>query len=228
MTVSIPNITLKVGMSIDGKIATNKGESQWITNTLCRNNVQQLRHNHDAVLVGVGTTLMDNPSLTSRIPHGKNPIRIILDTSLRTPMNANVVTDGQAPVWIVVNNQVAENKIKQYERLADVKIIQVSSPIIELITLLEYLFQNGIKSILVEGGSQVFSSFIQQRLFNQLILFISPILIGGVNAPALFLGDGFNHLVDALQLKFTSIEAYDDNLKIVATNIAHNKKYEMR
>ncbi len=212
-----PYISLKAGMSLDSKLATVSGESKWITNNKSREDAHSYRHSHDAILVGVGTILSDNPSLTTRLPHGgKNPIRIILDTNLRTPINSQVVIDEIAPTWIVTGARANNDLVAKFAKYPQVRVIKMQTDLIELPKLMTILYEQNIMSILVEGGHAVHSSFIQHKLINQLILYISPLLIGGKDAPSLFAGTGFSSLGESLSLKFQPVEYLDDNLKIVA------------
>lgn len=213
----LPYITLKAGVSLDSKLATKTGESKWITNAKSRSDAYYLRHIHDAILVGIDTVLADNPSLTTKIEGGgRNPVRIILDTHLRIPLNAAVVIDEQSPTWIIVGSAVSQELMLPYLAYPKVQIIQLAQPIISLHELLAELGAREITSVLVEGGNKVLSSFIQAKLVNQLILYISPMLIGGASAPALFENDGFSSLAQALKLEFTETELLDGNLKIIA------------
>lgn len=211
-----PYITIKVGLSIDGKLATKHGESKWITNTQAREDAHYLRHRHDAILVGVDTVLADNPSLTTRIAYGgKNPIRIILDTHLRTPINSKVILEQQSPTYLVLGSAVTQEQIIPYLAHPHVKIMQLSTPIIELNEVLEQLALQKITSLLVEGGGAIINSFLQQKLINQLVVYISPMLIGGVNASAFFQGCGFDSLAESLYLKIVTIKQLHDNVKLV-------------
>ena len=105
-----PFVTLKAAVTLDGKIAAYTGSSKWVTSDAARTDVHHLRSNHEAILVGVNTVLKDDPELTARIPGGKNPIRVILDTRLRTPLDAKVVTDGKAPTWIFTGKTIDKEK----------------------------------------------------------------------------------------------------------------------
>lgn len=213
----LPYVSIKAGMSLDGKLSTTHGESQWITNSKSRADAHYYRHTHDAILVGIGTVLADNPRLTTRLPEGgKNPIRIILDTSLRTPENALVITDSSSPTWIVTGNLVNTDEENKFANFPHVKIINLPSPTINLQLLLMVLAENGVTSILVEGGNRVISGFLDAKIANQVILYISPILLGGLEAPTFFAGEGFAHLSDGLNLAFDKIEHIDDNIKIIA------------
>ena len=203
-------------MSLDAKLATHTGESKWITNEEARADARKLRHTHDAILVGIGTILADNPALTTRIAAGNNPLRVILDTHLQTPLVAQVVNDEVSPTWIFVGSSVAQEQIVKYQQFSQVKIIQMPTVTLNVLHILNELSQVGIKSILVEGGNKVISSFLQAKLLNRLVMYISPQLIGGNNAMSFFVGEGFSHLANTLKLKFEHIEWLGDNLKIVA------------
>jgi diaminohydroxyphosphoribosylaminopyrimidine deaminase / 5-amino-6-(5-phosphoribosylamino)uracil reductase len=212
-----PYITLKCGVSLDAKLATSNGESRWITSLGARLDAHNYRHTHDAILVGVSTVLADNPKLTTRLPNGngKNPIRVVLDTNLRTPLDSHILTEDGSRTWIVVGSQVDEIKIIKYKSLG-VEIVQMPTPRIDLQQLMLILGQRQITSLLVEGGHTVHTSFIQAKLFNQVVLYISPLLIGGITAPQFFAGTGFVHLKDAINLEYVSTELIDGNLKIIA------------
>lgn len=211
-----PFITLKAGMSLDGKLATVTGQSKWITNELARSDAHKYRHTHDAILVGVNTIIADDPALTTRIVGGgKNPIRIILDTHLRTPLTSQVLTDKQSPTWIVVGDGVSLDKITQYQNSAT-KIIQMDTPDISINQLVKMLADRGVTSILVEGGHKIHTSFLMAKQVNQVVLYVSPLLIGGEQAAMFFAGKGFASLDLALKLEFSEIIKLGDNLKIVA------------
>ncbi|MCC2625682.1 MAG: ribD [Burkholderiales bacterium] len=211
-----PFVTLKCGMSLDAKLATKNHISKWITNSNSRLDAHYYRHTHDAILVGVNTILADNPSLTYRgdLKSTKSLIRIILDTNLKTPTDANVVTDKSNPTWIVVGSNVTKEQIAKYP---NAKIIQMKDKHIDLKQLMLTLGELQITSILVEGGYTILTSFLEQSLFNQIVVYIAPLLIGGKSAPGLFMGEGFATLNDALKLKYEHMQMIDDNLKLVLT-----------
>ncbi|OZM57143.1 riboflavin biosynthesis protein RibD [Lottiidibacillus patelloidae] len=211
-----PFVTLKTATSLDGKIATYSGDSKWITGKEAREDVHKYRHEHDAILVGVGTVLADDPSLTCRVPNGGiNPIRIILDTSLRTPKTAKVVTDNEAPTWIIVGSGVLDEKKQEFEKLG-VKVIIIKEPTISISELLKTLGENGIQSLFVEGGAKVNGSFLEAKAFQQVITYIAPKLIGGSNAPTSFAGTGFENIKGVPLLKVKSVEKIGDDIKIVS------------
>lgn len=212
----LPFVTLKSAASLDGKTATRTGESKWITGEAARADVHQLRHEHDAILVGVNTILKDDPSLTTRLVNGgKNPIRVILDTQLRTPLNAKVVTDGEAPTWIVTGSEVPYEQQQAFEK-AGVKLIKMENKQIPVKELLSTLGELGITSLFVEGGAKVNGSFLQERSFQQLIVYMGAKLIGGKDAPTSFSGEGIEKIADAIQLKIKSVQMIGDDIKVVA------------
>lgn len=216
ITTKLPYITVKSAVSLDGKTATSTLESKWITNEAARADAHTYRHQHDAILVGVHTIIEDNPRLTTRIKGGRNPIRVILDTRLRTPIDANVVTDQQAETWIFVGSYVSEEQINEFTKLG-VRIYQMESDNISIEKVLQKLGAEKVTSLLVEGGATVNSSFLQSMYINQLIMYISPIIIGGNMAPGAFGGQGFKRLADTLKLQIKEIKQMEGNIKIVAT-----------
>ncbi|MGE6538465.1 bifunctional diaminohydroxyphosphoribosylaminopyrimidine deaminase/5-amino-6-(5-phosphoribosylamino)uracil reductase RibD [Bacillus luti] len=216
MKTKRPFVTIKTAMSLDGKTATVTGESKWITGEEARSDVHQYRHTHDAILVGVNTVIADNPHLTTRIPNGgKHPIRVILDTHLRTPSSSHVITDGFAPTWIIVGKDVDKEKIASYES-ENIAIFQMKTKQIEIQDVLDLLGEKQILSLFIEGGQTVHASFLQTKHFNEIVTYISPKLIGGKDAPTLFGGNGFAILQDALSLEIQEMKQIGDDIKIVA------------
>lgn len=212
----LPFVTLKSATSLDGKIATVTGESKWITGEEARKDVHHFRHLHDAILVGVNTVMKDNPSLTTRLNSGgKNPIRIILDTHLRTPLHANVVIDNQAPTWIITDSEINEEAARRY-REHGVEIIQLSGSGIHIHEMLKVIGEKGVASLFVEGGSEVHGSFLKERAFQQVITYIAPKLIGGKQAPTSFGGTGIEKIEEAVSLKMTEVEMVGDCLRVIA------------
>ncbi|WP_449536814.1 bifunctional diaminohydroxyphosphoribosylaminopyrimidine deaminase/5-amino-6-(5-phosphoribosylamino)uracil reductase RibD [Ferdinandcohnia sp. Marseille-Q9671] len=217
----IPYVTLKSATTLDGKIATVTGESKWITGEEARNDVHLYRSIHDAILVGVNTVLVDNPSLTTRLPNsmGKNPIRIILDSTLRTPLDAKVVNDGKVQTWIIVTNKVDQDKVNKFAEKKSVRVIQMHEPTISIKKLLSRLAEEGITSIFVEGGAGVNGSFLKEKAINQVITYFAPKLFGGKQAPTSIGGTGIEEIDDAIQLRIKSVEQIGEDVKIVAEPI---------
>jgi diaminohydroxyphosphoribosylaminopyrimidine deaminase/5-amino-6-(5-phosphoribosylamino)uracil reductase len=211
---NLPYISLKVGMSLDGRIATKTNSSKWITATKARVDAHYYRQTHEAILVGIGTVLADNPSLT---PHllakpSRYPIRIILDPKLRTPLNCHLVADQLAPTWIIT--QIAQPERHYPYQQFGCRIIYLATANIR--EILSYLYQQQIWSILVEGGEGVYSSLIDAKCVNQIISYISPQLIGSTQAKHLFAGSGFADLENNLKLKFCHLTQLGDDIKLIA------------
>ncbi|GLH65097.1 bifunctional diaminohydroxyphosphoribosylaminopyrimidine deaminase/5-amino-6-(5-phosphoribosylamino)uracil reductase RibD [Parageobacillus sp. G301] len=211
-----PFVTLKYASSLDGKIATTTGESKWITSEAAREDVHRYRAVHDAILVGVNTVIADNPSLTVRLSEGgKNPIRIVLDTHLRTPLDANILNDGQAETWIVVGSEISVEKRKRYEK-ENVQIISMKKPRIDIDELLRVLGGKRITSLFVEGGSHVHDSFVRAKAVNEIVAYFAPKIIGGKQAPTPIGGIGFAGMADVMQLEIRRVETIGPDIKIVA------------
>lgn len=212
-----PYVTMKTATSLDGKIATSAGESKWITGEMARLDVHQYRHQHDAILVGVQTVIADDPSLTTRLPNGgKSPIRIILDTTLRTPINAQVVTDQKVATWIFTGKNVEQAKVNLFIKHSTVEIIQLESESISISDVLQVLGKREIMSLFVEGGSEINGSFLEARKINQLITYIAPKLIGGTLAPTSIGGIGIQYIREVPQLKIKTVEQIGKDIKIVS------------
>jgi diaminohydroxyphosphoribosylaminopyrimidine deaminase/5-amino-6-(5-phosphoribosylamino)uracil reductase len=212
----LPFVTLKSAISLDGKTATVMGESKWITGEDARKDVHQYRHQHDAILVGVNTVLKDNPTLTARLKSGgKNPIRIILDTHLRTPKDAFVIIDHLAPTWIITA-ETANSKLVSEFRALGIEIIKMPGERINIHEMLKVIGDKGITSLFVEGGAEVHGSFLKEHAFQQVITYIAPKLIGGKLAPTSFGGEGFEKMAEIVSLKINAVDMVGNDIKIIA------------
>lgn len=219
MNTGLPYVTLKSAISLDGKIATASGESKWITGEEARKDVHQFRHTHDAILVGVNTVIKDNPSLTTRIAGGgKNPIRIILDSHLRTPLDSAVITDGLAETILVTGSE-ADQKLVQQFRKTGVDVISLDSQKVGIKEMLKRLGERGISSVYVEGGAQIHGSFLKAKAFQQVITYIAPKLIGGRTAPSSFGGEGIERIEEAISLDIKEVKQIGKDLRIIAVPI---------
>lgn len=212
-----PFVTVKSAVSLDGKTATVTGDSEWITGEEARLDVHHYRHKHDAILVGVNTVIADNPKLTSRLPNGgRNPIRIILDTNLRTPLDANVMTDNEAPTWIFTGGNVTEQEKASFLEMPQVEIIQLEEEQVDINTVLGILGERKVMSVFVEGGSDVNGSFLKKQRINQLIMYMAPKLIGGKDAPTSFAGEGFQQISEILGLTIKQVAMIGEDIKVIA------------
>ncbi len=187
ITTRTPFVLLKTAMTLDGKIATGTGHSRWVTGDAARQKVHHLRDWYDAILVGVNTVLADNPALTCRLPEGgSDPIRIILDSKAKTPVDARVVTqESESPTYIVVTDKAPLDRIKTLSE-GKAKIVRCDLDMygrVDLRELMSKLGEMEITSLLVEGGAEVAASFLDYRLVDKVITFIEPKIVGGRQAP---------------------------------------------
>ncbi|QST01999.1 bifunctional diaminohydroxyphosphoribosylaminopyrimidine deaminase/5-amino-6-(5-phosphoribosylamino)uracil reductase RibD [Pontibacillus sp. ALD_SL1] len=217
ISTKTPYVTLKNAMSLDGKIATVTGESQWITGEDARDDVHHDRHKHDAILIGVNTVIQDQPRLTTRLPDGgKNPIRIVLDTHLRTPVETPLIQNPDAPTWLVTGNNVTEVQREKYKAFPHVDILTVAHSRVTVEEALHLLGEKGITSIYVEGGATVNDAFLRAGSVQQVITYIAPKMIGGQDAPTPVGGQGIKALREALNLQIKEVVHLGNDLKIVS------------
>jgi diaminohydroxyphosphoribosylaminopyrimidine deaminase/5-amino-6-(5-phosphoribosylamino)uracil reductase len=177
ITTHIPFVSLKVAQTKDGFIAKNDGSSRWITNILSRRYVHHLRGEYDAVLVGANTVIVDNPLLTVRSSKGRNPIRIVLDGKLRSPVNSKIF-NGDSATIVYTSDIMSQGKKKKIQSLDNLGIAVVQLPSkngrIKIKSILKDLGKHKISSLLVEGGQQVYQSFLYERCVQKIYQFTSP------------------------------------------------------
>lgn len=217
ITTGLPLVTLKFAQSLDGNIAIKNGQSKWISNERSRKIAHQLRKEHDAVLVGIGTILKDDPQLTVRYIRGRNPYRVILDSRLRIPLGSKVVTDEFVDKTILVTTPKAPDK--KIKLLQDRGVrVWVLDPDqrggVNLHSLLPKLGQMGVTSLLVEGGNEVLTAMMKANLADRVVIFIAPILLGeGIPA----LGDlGIKRIDEAVRLRNIQLKKIKSDLMVVA------------
>ncbi len=217
-TTGLPWVIMKAGMSIDGRIAAAPGQSTRITGQKSLQRVHALRNQVDAILVGIGTALVDDPSLTTRL-HGRgsgcDPLRLVLDADLRLPETAAMLQqESSAQTWIFCGRLADKKKRSKLEEAgAIVKTVPVSKGMLNLEAVLTELGKAQITSVLVEGGSRVHGSFLEAGLVDQLLLFVAPIFLGdqGV-ALASFSGKKKTDMLS--QLKIMSTRRYGEDVLI--------------
>lgn len=212
-----PFIVLKAAMTLDGKIATATGQSKWITNETSRAYGYKLRDIYDGIMVGINTVIEDNPMLTARVDGGKNPIRIVVDSSLKIDINANVVQDKSAKTIVATTDKADKDKILKLQA-QDVDVIVVDkdeNDKVDIEKLLNILGQQNICSILVEGGATLSGSFVAKKLVDKVYFFIAPKIIGGKEAKTPVAGTGILNLQEALALKDIQIEKLEEDVLII-------------
>ena len=210
--------TLKAAVTLDGKIATVGGESKWITGDAAREQVYRLRSTHDAVLVGIGTVLADDPLLTARIDGGRDPVRIVIDTGLRTPLTARLLPRKAGPRTIIATtmNSPEANARALEAAGAEIWRFPATRGRVALGALAYRLAEESLYSVLVEGGGQIHASLLADRLATDVQLFIAPRVVGGA-APSWIGGAGVAKLSDAWQLQFAGEpQRFGDDLLVRA------------
>jgi diaminohydroxyphosphoribosylaminopyrimidine deaminase/5-amino-6-(5-phosphoribosylamino)uracil reductase len=202
-----PFVTAKFAMSLDGKIATRSGESRWISSIESRAHGHILRSAHDAILVGVGTVLADDPELTARVegPTARQPLRVVLDSQLRTPPHARVVGP---------NTLIATTRSGQLGEAETLVLARTAEGRVGLGPLLDELGRRGILSLLVEGGAEVHASFFAEGLVDKVQAYIAPLVIGGREAPGPVGGQGVPSLAGATKLRDVDATRIGDDLWI--------------
>ncbi|MFO0663443.1 MAG: bifunctional diaminohydroxyphosphoribosylaminopyrimidine deaminase/5-amino-6-(5-phosphoribosylamino)uracil reductase RibD [Polyangiaceae bacterium] len=187
VTQGVPHVSLKLALSLDGRIATKTGSSKWVTGKIARAKVHELRARMDAVAVGIGTALADDPRLTVRTVVGVNPARIVFDTKLRLPLGGRLVaTARETPTWVITSDETPATEHEKALVHAGVRIIRVpQSPEgrIDVRAALEALARDNIVSLLVEGGAELAGSFLAGELADDLHAFIAPSLFGPRGRP---------------------------------------------
>ena len=201
ITENRPFVSLKYAMTLDGKIAAKNGDSKWITGIEARTYAHRLRRQHDAVLVGIGTVLEDDPELTTRLVKGKNAVRVVLDSKLRVPLTAKVL-DGAAPTIVATGTDVSETKLAVLQCLPNVDVLQIplGNSGVDLHSLMKELAERQLTSVLVEGGSGVLGAFKDVGLGDRVYAFIAPKIIGGAEALSPLGGTGSELISDGWQL----------------------------
>jgi diaminohydroxyphosphoribosylaminopyrimidine deaminase / 5-amino-6-(5-phosphoribosylamino)uracil reductase len=198
-----PFVTVKAGMSLDGKIATRTGESRWITGPKSRERAMELRQGVDAILVGVNTIVRDNPALTVRLPGISKPLRrIVLDSRARIPAASEVIGDDQASLTtVVVGTDAPARGVRALERKVQVWRAPQLKGTLDLRWVLEKLGAENVTTLLVEGGGEVHASFLLGGFAHRVALFYAPILIGGADAVKAVAGTGIMDATKGLKLK---------------------------
>ncbi len=218
ITTKKPFCVMKAAMTLDGKIATVTGESKWITSEAARAYVHQLRHELKAIMVGIGTILKDDPMLTTRLEgrQGKDPVRIVVDSTLKIPLNARILhLNSDAPTMIATTDQADGEKATALQAMPGVKLIIAPQKAgkVDLDYLMFVLGEQGIDSLLLEGGATLNASALESGIVDKVLMFIAPKILGGQNAPTPVGGKGIEVLEKAVHLKrMTAVEIGEDLL----------------
>lgn len=213
--VKQPFVVLKAALSLDGKLATRTGDSQWITGEGARRRVHETRDTVDAVVVGIGTVLKDDPMLTTRLEgrEGRDPLRVVMDSRGRLPLAARLLRTGSRSPLIAVGPRIPPGRLHRLKEAgADVVVLPEGDGGLSLRDLISELGRRQITSVMIEGGGKLATSALQAGVVDKLILMVAPILIGGEKAPTLLRGDGVEKLVEALHVSQLSVERVGQDL----------------
>ncbi|MFQ5721384.1 MAG: bifunctional diaminohydroxyphosphoribosylaminopyrimidine deaminase/5-amino-6-(5-phosphoribosylamino)uracil reductase RibD [Candidatus Aminicenantales bacterium] len=216
ITKGIPYVAAKMAVSLDGKIATKKYSSQWISSAKTREYVHLLRGEFEALLIGINTLLQDDARLTVRHPlwGEKKLLRVIIDSHLRFPLKAKIISTlhkGKIIVFTLPQSSPAKAEALQRRGIEVIPLKSATSRV-DLKKVLRWLGSHQVSSLLVEGGSRILTSFFEKRLIDKIYIAISPKLIGGKTAPSILGGKGVNYIKNSLKLKDTEIFQIDEDL----------------
>ncbi|GIV20005.1 MAG: riboflavin biosynthesis protein RibD [Armatimonadota bacterium] len=203
-TTGMPFVTVKAAMSLDGKIATHTGDSKWITDEPARRLAHRLRAQHDAVLVGIGTVLQDDPLLTVRLPRLREPLhrwRVVVDSRLRCPEEAQVLRVEDSPTLIATTESASPEKVARLrERGVQVEVLPDEGGRVDLGALMKLLAHRGVTGVFCEGGGTLIASLLAKRLVDKVVFFYAPCIIGGQAAPTAVEGEGYACVEGCLRL----------------------------
>jgi len=217
ITTRLPFVTVKVAESLDGRIATYTGDSKWITSDKSRVFAHKMRKDYDAIMVGVNTVLRDNPRLDTWFS-AKQPVKIIVDSNLSTPENANIFAQNSRVIIITLPSrpgQETENRKRLFKKAKVIEVKEKSGQI-NLRDALRKIAQLQITNIIVEGGGTLVGSLFDERLVDKILFFISPKIIGGKDAISSVMGKGVRRVDQAIKLRDLKIRRFGEELLVEA------------
>lgn len=208
-----PFLTMKAGSTLDGKIATHTLDSKWITSDEARYDAHILRNEHMAILVGVNTVIEDDPELTTRIANGRNPIRVVLDSTLRIPLDSKVVTDQKAETLIFTAQHYDQQKREKLEALGISIYVTSGEMHTDPRDVVRILGEKLVSSVLIEGGGTIHAAFLENKLVDKVVIYFAPKLVGGTHAPTFLEGAGVTLMKDAVDLADLTITPVGKDFK---------------
>jgi diaminohydroxyphosphoribosylaminopyrimidine deaminase / 5-amino-6-(5-phosphoribosylamino)uracil reductase len=213
-----PWVIMKTATSLDGKITSANGESQWITGEKARKIVHELRSQVGAVLIGSGTCQKDDPQLTNRIvePVNRQPYKVVLDSALKISLQSKILSYDPDKLWVFCTDRADSLREEALQALGVQVIHQPGLGRVDLHQALNFLGSRGIRSVLVEGGAEIFAGFLQADLVNEYYLFYAPFFIGGVTAKGVIGGAGINALQDAQRFTIKSLDQVGEDVLVHA------------
>ena len=218
ITQGLPFVTLKLAMSLDGKIATRTGDSKWITGEKARYRAHIMRNRSDAILVGINTVKKDNPHLTVRLEKTKinEPKKIIVDSQAEIGLESNILSDDLASSTIIaVTSAAPESKLQKISDAgAEILVCKDDNGRVDFTDLMRKIAEKGIIYVLVEGGGTIAAEFLEKRLADKIAFFYAPKIIGGKDAVAAIGGLGIDSITEAIEIKDMGITRIDDEYLI--------------
>ncbi|MEK6743232.1 MAG: bifunctional diaminohydroxyphosphoribosylaminopyrimidine deaminase/5-amino-6-(5-phosphoribosylamino)uracil reductase RibD [Nitrospirota bacterium] len=226
ITKGVPFVTLKIAQTLDGRIATAKGDSKWITGAKAREEGHKLRDRNDAILVGINTVLKDDPALTARIPDGRDPVRVIVDSRLSIPLNAKVLTQRSTAKTVVAALASAPRTKVNCLQATGVEVLFVKSNRgrIDLPDLMKELGKQDIMSVLIEGGAEINASALKAGIVDKIVMFIAPTLMTGRDSLCSIGGSSPVKLDHAVKLSEVTAQFVGPDLKIEGYVMKMKKK----
>ncbi len=232
ITTGLPFVGIKVAMSLDGKIGTVSGDSHWITGEKSRQFVHRLRDQSDVIMVGIETVLKDNPRLTTRVEsgEGKDPVRVIVDSTARLPFDARVVENpSSAGTILAVTEKAPPEKCRALEeRGVEIMTLPAVEGRVDVTGLMKKLAERDLTTALVEGGGTLNYSLLENGLVDKLFVFIAPLIIGGAGSPTAFAGAGVASLQKAWAVEDIEMKQFERDLLLIGYTAPANKQAESR
>ncbi len=217
VTTGLPFVILKSAMTMDGKTATAMGDSRWITNEKSRHYVHMLRSKVDGIMVGVGTVIADDPQLTARIPRGRDPLRIVVDSSLRIPPAARILRQESAATTVVATISKDLNRAACLQSPGvEILYCDEDEGTVDLRDLFARLGSRGVQSVLIEGGSTLAGSALRAGLIDKFVLFYAPKFLGGADGFGLFAGPAGRMMAECRRLKDVTVRRFGDDVMMEA------------
>ncbi len=217
VVISRPLVALKYAMSLDGKIATKDYDSKWISGEKSRNFVHKLRNDYDAILIGKNTLIKDNAKLNCRLDGGVDPVRVIVANDLSFDKNLEIFNLKSDKETIIATTSDKNPEI-------NAKIIRCNNQNgqVDLNDLVDKLYKMNISSILVEGGSMINTSFLENDLVDKIYEFIAPIVVGGKDSRSAFMGEGVSEIKDAKKFEINNIQRFGKDIMLEVNNVYRN------
>ena len=215
ITKRMPFVTVKIAQSLDGKIATENGDSKWITSDKSRSFAHKIRKDYDAIMVGINTVLRDNPKLNAWFSK-KHPIKIIVDSQLSTPQKANIFSSDSRIIIVTVASRPGQETQNRQILAQKAKVLEVKEKAgqVNLKNMMKNLAQLEITNILVEGGGTLIGALFDEGLVDKVLFFVSPKIIGGKNAISSVMGKGISRIDKAIKLKNISLKRLGEDFLI--------------